>query len=770
MAAMAAAAAAAGASAPAVDGATAGGDPHNGTSDRSDAAADSAAALAALDDNVHPDDGRTANRPRMQKAKQEEQDPELQAQEAAPPPPHGTKWSSKPPLPPVRRSARGSKGAVAAAAAEPAAKSGAAGSAGPGQDAKQASVARADSSPAPVVLDLDRIREEVMERNRRKLMELQLPGLVAGLATAAAAVGGGGGAGTTKPSQRGVGNKRQRESSNEPPPPRRVSLRVRGVAADSLLAAGIDVETAAGVQLVAGMPAVAAATGRAPGQPEAPKPRHPEGELPFRSENGEEASDAAFLKALKAAANAAAPAPVDAGTDADGPAGRQQRRSGSTGYTRRGAGGEALTRLGLVERDVAKVTKDGVTHLAWLPGSDRILLAAADKSGKVALWDVDGGEDGPAADSDGVLLFSPHGEYVSGLRWLGRDAAVGPCRLITAAYDGSLRALDLGGAGTWLQLPAPGDPREAEFSALDVSPDGRTAYLGDPLGNLDIVDLRAPSGPGSGARVAAGPGAESGAGTGGGQRPSGDWASGGSGQRAQLQEGEGQPQEMREEGGGKLTAAVAAAVGPVGGLHLCDRKINTLHLEPSAGSPLLASSASDGTVCIWDLRRLGAAAQPAGGSGGAKGGHHAKALSVLRHGKSCHAAYWAPDGSRRLLSTSYDDTIRIWADPASGPEANGSRHAQSLSIPHNNQTGRWITPFRAVWSAACDAVLVGNMRRGLDVFSAPGPEGTQACGAGKLLQTLASDNMTAIPSRACCHPSLPVLVAATSSGRCHVWR
>lgn len=38
----------------------------------------------------------------------------------------------------------------------------------------------------------------------------------------------------------------------------------------------------------------------------------------------------------------------------------------------------------------------------------------------------------------------------------------------------------------------PGDPRDAEFSALEVSPDGRTAFLADPLGNLDVVDLRAP--------------------------------------------------------------------------------------------------------------------------------------------------------------------------------------------------------------------------------------------------------------------------------------
>lgn len=40
----------------------------------------------------------------------------------------------------------------------------------------------------------------------------------------------------------------------------------------------------------------------------------------------------------------------------------------------------------------------------------------------------------------------------------------------------------------------------------------------------------------------------------------------------------------------------------------------------------------------------------------------------------------------------------------------------------------------------------------------------------QLLCTLSSEHMTAIPSRMAAHPSQPVLVAATSSGRCHVYR
>ncbi|GFR49809.1 hypothetical protein Agub_g11749 [Astrephomene gubernaculifera] len=723
--------------------------------------------------------------------------------------------AGRPPLPP-RRSTRHGKGAdgdqAAAAADIPVA------TAGPSGAVKEASrkdsssgfggsqhsaVAAAAAAAAPkpptaaaedrdVVEDLDRERAEIMERNRRMLMELQLPGLVAELraATKAGSAGGGRSDGSVghqhqrrQASQRGVGSKRSREGSQEDaPPPRRMSLRQRGVKADSALSAGIDVETAAGVQLVAGRQAAeAAALGGDAATGE--KFRHPQGELPFRSDNGTEDSDAAFLELLKTAAAVGGSSSSPSAAAAGEKTGSADEKADEEGKERpmghlkghRGAAGTALAGLHLAERDVAKVTKDGITHLCWLPGSERLLLAACDKAGKVSLWDVDVAEESAAAETDGVFMFTPHGEYVSGMRWLGRGAAVGPSRLITASYDGSLRALDLGGAGTWLQLPAPGDPRDgAEFSALEVTSDGRTAFLGDPLGNVEVVDLRAPPPPSS---------------------------------RTRQQQHQLPPQQQQEQ-----QAQKEEPVGPIGGLHLCDRKINSLHLEPCR-EHLLASSCSDGSVCVWDVRRLGstAAAARAGRGGGSRGdqqrlggGHRGlKPLSELRHGKSCHAAYWAGDGSMRLLSTSYDDTLRVWADTSSAATSAaaggaGGHMQQVLSIPHNNQTGRWITPFRAVWGSSYDAILVGNMRRGLDVISAPllsdaagagesgrdasQPQGHKKQGhgaakgaaagehVGQLLRTLTSDFMTAIPSRAACHPSLPVLVAATSSGRCHVWR
>jgi len=45
-------------------------------------------------------------------------------------------------------------------------------------------------------------------------------------------------------------------------------------------------------------------------------------------------------------------------------------------------------------------------------------------------------------------------------------------------------------------------------------------------------------------------------------------------------------------------------------------------------------------------------------------------------------------GSSRVVSLSRDDTVQIWQyDGKSGLES-------QVSMPHNNNTGRWILPFR----------------------------------------------------------------------------
>lgn len=45
-------------------------------------------------------------------------------------------------------------------------------------------------------------------------------------------------------------------------------------------------------------------------------------------------------------------------------------------------------------------------------------------------------------------------------------------------------------------------------------------------------------------------------------------------------------------------------------------------------------------------------------------------------------------GSKKVLTTSRDNTLRVWDG--------GRSLAQLVSIPHNNFTGRWTIPFRSV--------------------------------------------------------------------------
>jgi hypothetical protein len=196
-------------------------------------------------------------------------------------------------------------------------------------------------------------------------------------------------------------------------------------------------------------------------------------------------------------------------------------------------------------------------------------------------------------------------------------------------------------------------------------------------------------------------------------------------------------------GGVRLLDARAgtAAAAP---LRLHEKRINTLQLEPGAGA-LLATACGDAHVCVWDVRALGGA-----------GGRAPQPLASLAHGKSCQSAFFAPDGSTRLLSTSYDDTLTVWHGFGSGaaPEA-------LTRVRHDNQTGRWVIPFRAVWTPASDALLVGSMKRESEVIDAA---------TGRHCAKLAhAELMTAIPSRHACHYQRTAMAAATASGRVHVW-
>ena len=179
-------------------------------------------------------------------------------------------------------------------------------------------------------------------------------------------------------------------------------------------------------------------------------------------------------------------------------------------------------------------------------------------------------------------------------------------------------------------------------------------------------------------------------------------------------------------GGGGDGSSSAAAPPPrpssalpkcvVAAFSLHEKKINTLSIDCSGGGNLFAASASDGSIQVFDLRKL-----------------------LLGSASSSSAS-----GSNKNIG-----------------DSPSSLSAPLVSIRHDNNTGRWITPFRAVFTPRGDGVVLGGMRRTVDVYSAAD---------GRQLAALRSDFMTAIGSRVAMHAERPVLAAATASGRVNVWR
>lgn len=497
-------------------------------------------------------------------------------------------------------------------------------------------------SASPGLTAYEVSRRERIRKNIEAMEALNIPSLASRVAPE-----------KKKPAQvthRGLSTKRKRISENVP---LRRSSRVQGIAADG---SQVHSERAGEIVIVNGEALLAQ-------EPQGPKDRHPRGTIPFTSSNASPANDEAFLTVLRSSAS---------------PLKNHEEKVQSAGFNQ-------FSKFTLrEEKNVAKVTKNAITHLQFNPSSSINIIAAADKSGNLGLWNIDHRHDSSTPKKtttlllntepgflqleeegsfDGILSFQPHYEYVSGLQWRGTH------RLFTASYDGSLRLLDVE-AGAF---PLTFGDEEREYSSLDLDENGNAAFLGDNEGYLDVIDVRS----------------------------------------------------------GKKEQAM---------LDLHVKKVNTVQLD--TGGTLLVTGSTDTTIKIWDLRKL------AKGSPVATGAHR----------KTCQSVYWAPDGSKRLSSTSFDDTVKIWDASTGGID-------EIASVRHNNQTGRWVLPLRAVWSPLGDGVAVGSMKRGVDLIRTEN-------GAKKVMGVeteLTSPWMTAIPSRISFHPATGIIAAATNSGRIHIY-
>ncbi|KAH0538514.1 hypothetical protein FGG08_004901 [Glutinoglossum americanum] len=188
---------------------------------------------------------------------------------------------------------------------------------------------------------------------------------------------------------------------------------------------------------------------------------------------------------------------------------------------------------------------------------------------------------------------------------------------------------------------------------------------------------------------------------------------------------------------------------------LSEKKIGGFSLHPRLPH-LVATASLDRTLKIWDLRKVTG-----------KGDERAPALLGEHHSSlSVSCALWNQHGG--LATTSYDNTIKIYDFPnvdswAPGQEIGEAAMEPAVEVPHNNQTGRWVTILRAQWQQSpqngVDRFCIGNMNRFVDIYTAKGEQ----------LAQLGGEAITAVPAVAQFHPTQDWVAGGTASGKLCLW-
>ncbi|GAM85515.1 hypothetical protein ANO11243_035220 [Dothideomycetidae sp. 11243] len=190
-------------------------------------------------------------------------------------------------------------------------------------------------------------------------------------------------------------------------------------------------------------------------------------------------------------------------------------------------------------------------------------------------------------------------------------------------------------------------------------------------------------------------------------------------------------------------------------MQLSEKKIGGFSLHP-LHPHIVATASLDRCLKLWDLRKMS-------GRGDARlptlvGAHESK-LSVS------HAAF---NSAGQVATASYDDTVKIYDFSAArkwspGHELEDAEMKPSTIIPHNNQTGRWVTILRAQWQMqpqdGVQRFCIGNMNRFVDVYTSRGEQ----------LAQLGGDGISAVPAVAQFHPTRDWIAAGTASGKLCLW-
>ncbi|TFK76374.1 WD40 repeat-like protein [Pluteus cervinus] len=392
---------------------------------------------------------------------------------------------------------------------------------------------------------------------------------------------------------------------------------------------------------------------------------------------------------------------------------------------------EKLQGLKVVSR--AKVTQNRVYSAAYHPDKTKDLIFFGDKHGQLGIWDARAAPE-EAADEDGDVAPTEDGEggkywrlqvhwpatsksSISSIKFNPIDAH----SVYTTSYDCTVRAFDFT-SGVSREVYSTGEGILP--SSMDLPPTGLEVWISDSLGGLTHLDIR-----------------------------------------------ESSSKARRYE--------------------LSHTKVGCVSVNPTRTHYLVTSSNSR-VLQIWDTRKLSnipvnlleitPATAPGAGTDvpgipfeEASGASMAEFLetpdgkaSVVAewtHDKSVSSAYWDPRG-RSVVSTSYDDSLRIWEFSTNRLDSNSTFPSSRpfSQIQHNCQTGKWLTILRAQWTPNADVYphfTIGNMNHSVDIYS---------CKGDLITKLSDSTKITAVQAVTCSHPNIVERVATgNGSGRCVLW-
>lgn len=165
-------------------------------------------------------------------------------------------------------------------------------------------------------------------------------------------------------------------------------------------------------------------------------------------------------------------------------------------------------------------------------------------------------------------------------------------------------------------------------------------------------------------------------------------------------------------------------------------------LHPTKRHLLMAPN-TKGECCIFDIRSRQKKLTPV--------------VSMVGHSKALSSAMFSSVTGNSVVTVCYDNKLRIY--DTTKMEAKVFPKKQ---ISHNNQTGQWLTTFKAEWHPRRDDVFfVGSMSypRQIDVYKPTGEH-----------FPIRGEELTSICSIVKAHPTQDIVVGGNSSGRAFAFK